>query len=142
RLTRWRKQLVGATEQAAAGNYSRSVSMRSRDEIGALAVSFNRMLAELSRSRAEVESYRLELERKFDERSKELADTEKKRAAMAHMIAHDLKNPLLGIKKTLERLEQAPPEANGDQRKKLLAGLASAGDRAIGTVNEMPGISR
>jgi signal transduction histidine kinase len=100
------------------------------------------MLAELSRSRAEVESYRRELERKFDERSKELADTEKKRAAMAHMIAHDLKNPLIGIKKTLERLEQAPPEGNGGQRKKILEDLVSAGDLVIGMVNEMLDIYR
>jgi|GEM_PF-2848782 signal transduction histidine kinase len=142
RLTGSLKQLVSATELVAAGDYSRSVSMHSKDEIGALAASFNRMLAELSRSRAEVESYRRELERKFDERSKELADTEKKRAAMAHMIAHDLKNPLLGIKKTLERLEQAPPDSNGDQRKKLLGDLVSAGDLVIGMVNEMLDIYR
>src|SRR6185369_406030 len=142
RLTLSLKQLVSATEQVAAGDYSREVSAHSRDEIGAVAASFNRMLAELSRSRAEVESYRRELERKFDERSKELADTEKKRAAMAHMIAHDLKNPLIGIKKTLERLEQAPPEGSGGQRKKILEDLVSAGDLVIGMVNEMLDIYR
>jgi signal transduction histidine kinase len=142
RLTLSLKQLVSATEQVAAGDYSREVSAHSRDEIGAVAASFNRMLAELSRSQAEVESYRRELERKFDERSKELADTEKKRAAMAHMIAHDLKNPLIGIKKTLERLEQVPPEGNGGQRKKILDDLVSAGDLVIGMVNEMLDIYR
>jgi signal transduction histidine kinase len=142
RLTLSLKQLVSATEQVAAGDYSREVTTHSQDEIGAVASSFNRMLAELSRSRAEVESYRRELERKFDERSKELADTEKKRAAMAHMIAHDLKNPLIGIKKTLERLEQAPPEGNGGQRKKILEDLVSAGDLVIGMVNEMLDIYR
>ena len=142
RLTQPLKQLVSATKQVAAGDYSGAITGRSQDEIGALAASFNRMLAELSRSRAEVESYRRELERKFDERSKELADTEKKRAAMAHMIAHDLKNPLLGIKKTLERLEQAPPESNGEQRKRILQDLVSAGDLVIGMVNEMLDIYR
>lgn len=142
RLTRPLKQLVSGTEQVAAGDYSASVSTDSGDEIGALAASFNRMLEELSRSRAEVENYRQELERKFAERSNELAETEKKRAAMAHMIAHDLKNPLLGIKKTLERLDQAPPEGNGEQRKKILQDLVSAGDLVIGMVNEMLDIYR
>ena len=142
RLTRPLKELVRGTEQVAAGNYSSSVSIDSKDEIGALAASFNRMLEELGRSKAEVESYRQELERKFAERSKELADTEKKRAAMAHMIAHDLKNPLLGIKKTLERLEQTPPEINGEQRKKILQDLVSAGDLVLGMVNEMLDIYR
>ncbi|MBI4490936.1 MAG: HAMP domain-containing protein [Deltaproteobacteria bacterium] len=137
RLTRPLKKLVVGTEQVAAGNYAGAVRTDSRDEIGALATSFNRMLEELRRSKAEVESYRQELERKFAERGKELKETEKKRAAMAHMIAHDLKNPLLGIKKTLERLEQTPPEINGEQRKRILTDLLSAGDLVIGMVNEM-----
>ncbi len=142
RLTKPLKELVRGTEQVAAGNYSAAVSIDSTDEIGALAASFNRMLEELGRSRAEVENYRVELERRFDERSNELADTEKKRAAMAHMIAHDLKNPLIGIKKTLERLDQTPPETNGGQRKKILLDLVSAGDLVIGMVNEMLDIYR
>jgi signal transduction histidine kinase len=142
RLTRPLKELVRGTEQVAAGNYSAAVAIDSKDEIGVLAASFNRMLEELGRSKAEVESYRRELERKFAERSKELADTEKKRAAMAHMIAHDLKNPLLGIKKTLERLDQTPPETNGGQRKKILQDLVSAGDLVLGMVNEMLDIYR
>lgn len=142
RLTKPLKELVRGTEQVAAGNYSAAVSIDSTDEIGALAASFNRMLEELGRSRAEVENYRVELERRFDERSNELADTEKKRAAMAHMIAHDLKNPLIGIKKTLERLDQTPPETNGGQRKKILQDLVSAGDLVIGMVNEMLDIYR
>jgi len=142
RLTRPLKELVRGTEQVAAGNYSAAVAIDSKDETGVLAASFNRMLDELGRSKAEVESYRQELERKFAERSKELADTEKKRAAMAHMIAHDLKNPLLGIKKTLERLDQTPPETNGIQRKKILQDLVSAGDLVLGMVNEMLDIYR
>lgn len=142
RLTKPLKELVRGTEQVAAGNYSAAVSIDSTDEIGALAASFNRMLEELGRSKGEVENYRVELERRFDERSNELADTEKKRAAMAHMIAHDLKNPLIGIKKTLERLDQTPPETNGGQRKKILQDLVSAGDLVIGMVNEMLDIYR
>ncbi|MBI2358668.1 MAG: HAMP domain-containing protein [Deltaproteobacteria bacterium] len=137
RLVRPLKELVRGTEQVGVGNYSVAVRTESKDEIGALAESFNRMLEELRRSRAEVESYRDELERKFAARGRELAETEKKRAAMAHMIAHDLKNPLLGIKKTLERLEQTPPETNGEHRKKILHDLLSASDLITGMVNEM-----
>ncbi|MGH7830261.1 MAG: ATP-binding protein [Candidatus Binatia bacterium] len=137
RLTKPLKRLVWATKEVGAGNYASAVRTDSKDEIGALANSFNRMLEELRRSEAEVESYRKELERKFAETGEELAETAKKRAAMAHMIAHDLKNPLLGIKKTLERLEQSAPEGNGEQRKTILKDLLNASDLVIGMVNEM-----
>jgi signal transduction histidine kinase len=53
------------------------------------------------------------------------------------MIAHDLKNPLLGIKKTLERLGQTPSELGGGQAKRILNDLLSASDLVIGMVNEM-----
>jgi signal transduction histidine kinase len=137
RLTRPLKELVARTQQVAGGNYEGAVSTHSRDEIGALAASFNCMLEELRRSKAQVENYRGELERKVAKRSEQLSETEKKRAAMAHMIAHDLKNPLLGIKKTLERLEQTPSEFSGAQGKVILTDLLSAGDLVIGMVNEM-----
>jgi len=137
RFTRPLKELAQGTEQVAAGNYAIEVRPKSQDEIGTLAASFNRMLEELRRSKAEAEGYRLELERKFVERGQELAETEKKRAAMAHMVAHDLKNPLLGIKKTLERLEQTRAETTVEQRRRLLQELLSASDLVIGMVNEM-----
>jgi signal transduction histidine kinase len=137
RLTRPLRELVWRTEQVAGGDYAGAVRIKSMDEIGVLASSFNRMLEELRRSRNEVDSYRQELERKFAETGEELVETEKKRAAMAHMIAHDLKNPLLGIKKTLERLEQAHPEFNEPQPSRILEDLLSAGDLVIGMVNEM-----
>jgi signal transduction histidine kinase len=137
RLTRSLKELVSRTQLVAGGNYEGAVSTHSRDEIGALAASFNCMLEELRRSQAQVESYRGELEQKVAERSEQLSETEKKRAAMAHMIAHDLKNPLLGIKKTVERLEQTPSAFSGAQGKRILTDLLSAGDLVIGMVNEM-----
>jgi signal transduction histidine kinase len=136
RLTRPLQALVRGTEQVAEGNYA-EVRIASRDEIGALAASFNRMLEELSRSKSEAERYRQELERKFAETGAELKETEKKRAAMAHMIAHDLKNPLLGINKTLEQLQAHPVELDGEQGKKVLQDLLSAGELVLGMVNEM-----
>jgi signal transduction histidine kinase len=138
RLTKPLKELARRAEQVAAGDYNGVVHTASRDEIGILADSFNRMVQELARSKAEVDRYRRELERKFAERGKELAETEKKRAAMAHMIAHDLKNPLLGIKKTLERLERTFPPTNGEESPgRILSELLSASDLVMGMVNEM-----
>ncbi|HWP59331.1 MAG TPA: ATP-binding protein [Candidatus Acidoferrales bacterium] len=142
RLTAPLKKLVMATELVSAGDYSQAVNVRARDEIGALAKSFNRMLEDLARSKAEVESYRQKLERKIDERGRELVENEKKREAMAYMIAHDLKNPLLGIKKTLERLNDLPADGNGEERRRILKELSSAGELVIGMINDMLDVYR
>lgn len=135
RLTKPLEELVHGTEQVAAGNLSVVINADSHDEIGMLASSFNRMLDELRRSKSEVENYRRQLEQKFQERGRELAETEQKRAAMVHMIAHDLKNPLIGIKKTLESLQHTGIDK--EQKKKILQDLLGAGDLVIGMVNEM-----
>jgi signal transduction histidine kinase len=137
RMTRPVKELVRATKEVATGNFAGTIGIDSKDEIGTLAASFTRMVDELRKSRTEVENYRLELEKKFTQRGKELAETEKKRAAMAHMIAHDLKNPILGIKKALEGLDRTTPDSAREQRSKILRDLLNAGDLVIGMVNEM-----
>lgn len=136
RLTMPLEELVQGTNQVAAGMYDGTIEPRSKDEIGALASSFNHMLQELRRSEAEIDRYRNELERKFIERGTQLVEIEDKRAAMTHMIAHDLKNPLLSIKKTLERLDHSPPVSD-PQGKRILEELLNTSDLVIGMVNEM-----
>jgi two-component system sensor histidine kinase BaeS len=49
-LTRPIRELTNATQAVAAGDLTRQVPVRSRDELGKLADSFNRMSAELARS--------------------------------------------------------------------------------------------
>jgi serine phosphatase RsbU (regulator of sigma subunit)/HAMP domain-containing protein len=46
-ITRPLKRLVSATKKIAEGNLTETVEIKSRDEIGDLAISFNRMVAEL-----------------------------------------------------------------------------------------------
>lgn len=68
-MTRSLRELTAATQQLAKGKLGQKVKVRSRDELGALADSFNQMSAEL-------------------ERSNEL------RRQMTADIAHDLRTPL------------------------------------------------
>ncbi|MBN2223208.1 MAG: HAMP domain-containing protein [Deltaproteobacteria bacterium] len=77
-ITRPIKEIIRGTERIGAGDFSREITVRSRDEIGDLARSFNRMAWELSASRQFMENYNRELERKVRERSRELEESEKK----------------------------------------------------------------
>jgi signal transduction histidine kinase len=69
RLTRPLRELTSATRAVATGHLEQRVSVRSRDELGELAASFNQMSADLARAR--------------DQRRQMTAD-----------IAHDLRTPL------------------------------------------------
>lgn len=55
------RQLVRATKKLAEGDFSQRVQLRSRDEIGELAESFNRMVISLQQGRAELQKSSQEL---------------------------------------------------------------------------------
>ncbi|MDY7078193.1 MAG: HAMP domain-containing sensor histidine kinase [Chloroflexota bacterium] len=78
-LTRSLRELTAATQAMAQGNLEQTVPVRSKDELGQLATSFNRMSADLARSN--------ELRRQ-----------------MTADIAHDLRTPLTVIKGYTEAL--------------------------------------
>lgn len=87
-LTRPLKELTAATRAVANGDLAQQVAVRSRDELGELAASFNQMNADLARSR--------------DLRRRMTAD-----------IAHELRTPLSVILGHSEALSEGilPPKA-------------------------------
>lgn len=86
-LTRTLRELTAATQEVARGDLDQQVPVRSKDELGELADSFNRMSADLTKSR--------ELRRQ-----------------MTADIAHELRTPLTVVLGHTEALSdgQLPPE--------------------------------
>ncbi|MEM0979442.1 MAG: ATP-binding protein [Cyanobacteria bacterium P01_H01_bin.58] len=66
------RHLTVATARIMEGDYSSQARVESRDEIGVLADTFNRMTQFLRRSRAELEDYSRSLESKVAQRTQEL----------------------------------------------------------------------
>jgi diguanylate cyclase (GGDEF)-like protein len=73
-LTTPLRELVQATYKIALGELGSKVDVQSTDEIGQLAVSFNRMSSDLFKSRQELVDINLSLEEKVKERTKELEE--------------------------------------------------------------------
>ncbi|HZQ69581.1 MAG TPA: ATP-binding protein [Terriglobales bacterium] len=91
RVTRPVEQLAKAASDVAAGNWDIQVPVASRDELGLLAESFNRMTREL----LEQKDRALQAERVAAWRE------------LARRLAHELKNPLFPLQLTVENLIRA-----------------------------------
>lgn len=91
RVTKPVEELARAAHQVAAGNWNVQVNAESKDEIGELANSFNRMTRELL------------------EKQERLVQAERVAAwrDLARRLAHELKNPLFPLQLTVENLLRA-----------------------------------
>lgn len=123
RITDPLHKMVLATQQIAKGDLSHKLTITSKDEIGALAVSFNQMTKELKTANEKLIEWGTTLEKKVQERTKELTEMQthliqsEKLASLGKLaagIAHEINNPLGGIliysHLTLEDIEKDNPQ--------------------------------
>ena len=96
RVTRPVEQLAAAAGDVAAGNWDAQVPVISRDELGMLAESFNRMTHDLLEQRDRA----LQAERVAAWRE------------LARRLAHELKNPLFPLQLTVENLIRAREQSS------------------------------
>ena len=123
------KELTAGTNRVAQGDLDYRLPVRSQDELGALAESFNRMTANLGEARAELTAWARTLEERVAEKTRDLDRaqmalvTSEKMAALGKLsatIAHEVNNPLEGIltytRLAVKQLEKSPLEASTKSR--------------------------
>lgn len=114
------RRVADAAQQVAAGDLEVRVPEQGRDEIGDLAVAFNRMLREVERSRARIE---------YLQRVGAWQD-------MARRLAHEIKNPLtpiqLAVEETHSRYDGSDP-----RMKKLLDTTLEVVTEEVGTLRRL-----
>lgn len=100
------KQLINTAEKVARGNLDVFLPVKTKDEIGFIALFFNGIIYDLKVANEEIQAWNIELEKKLKEHIVKLEKTREqliqseKMASMgvlASSVAHEINNPLQGI---------------------------------------------
>ncbi len=146
RITRPLQRMVVATQEIAKGDLSHKVPITSRDEIGALACSFNQMTDDLREANEKLLDWGRTLARKVEERTGELRDIQshlvqsEKLASIGKLaagIAHEINNPLGAVLLYSHLvLEDTPPgQSHHENLKKIIRETTRCKDIVTGLLD-------
>jgi two-component system NtrC family sensor kinase len=122
------RELMAGTRRVSSGDLDFRIPVRSSDELGALAESFNKMTHDLKAANAEVLTWARTLEERVQRKSQELERAYSSLVAsekmaslgkLAATVAHEINNPLFGMltyaRLTLKRLVETDIEPSNKE---------------------------
>jgi two-component system NtrC family sensor kinase len=111
--------LAEATQEVAAGDLLKKVESSTKDEIGFLTDSFNRMIERIKKDKHEIEEWNKKLEVRVEKKTRQLKTIQKQLMQAGKMIAvgelaagvaHEINNPMTNILTSAEYLYKKCPD--------------------------------
>ncbi|MFH1897284.1 MAG: ATP-binding protein [Candidatus Desantisbacteria bacterium] len=151
--------ILSLTETAHAisnGDLEKRVDVKTNDEIGELAASFNHMTINLKKAMDELELEKKSLEQRVNERTQELGDVNVKLKTRAEELeavnkeldsftysaSHDLKEPLRGIQSFSQFILEDYADKLDDTGKDYLKRLSNSAIRMKSLIDDLLSLSR
>lgn len=113
-----------ATQRIAAGDYAFRLAFKQKNEIGALAISFDEMTERVQRTQASLREKNAEI------------------VHFTYMISHDLKSPLVTIRTFLSYLQEDMKSANAERVGTDIAYIANAAEKMNHMLEDLLEFSR
>jgi two-component system NtrC family sensor kinase len=153
------RKLRLAMERAGEGDLSARVPVRSRDEMGELARSWNDMTGDLQHAREDLEGLNRTLEQRVVEKTRQLEHTHRQMVVvekmaslgkLAAVVAHEINNPLAGIRTYARVLRRqfaagaaaAPSPEQAQETDRILQMVDGEAGRCGGIVRNLLAFSR
>jgi len=141
--------LANASEKVAQGDLHILVNVKSSNEIGVLASSFNQMVVSLRKSRNKLKQWGKELEKRVAKRTEELESANLKLQELDQLksmfiasMSHELRTPLNSIIGfTGIMLQEMSGEINEEQRKQLTL-VKNSANHLLNLINDVIDISK
>jgi len=134
-FTRPLEKLQRATAAIAAGDYSSTVAVHRRDELGKLAASFNSMVAQVFHAREE-------LENRVRSRTQELEAVNRELEAFSYSVSHDLRAPLRAVSGYAMMLKEDYEDSFDDEAKRITGNILSNVRMMGRLIDDLIGFSR
>lgn len=132
------KELTRISGTIAAGDFSARAKVRSKDEIGTLAQSFNEMTDKLVAAKAIVEEKKAELEKQHEL----LAEANRELDAFTHTVSHDLQAPLRGVASFATFLEEDYKDKLDEEGREHLKEIREGTTRMSTLIQDLLALSR
>jgi len=141
--------LADASEKVAQGDLHTLVNVKSSNEIGVLASSFNQMVVSLRKSRNELKQWGKEMEKRVEKRTAELEkanlklqELDRLKSMFIASMSHELRTPLnsiIGFTGII--LQEMSGEINSEQKKQLTL-VKNSASHLLDLINDVIDISK